>query len=179
MWWSFRSPELSDLKQSSDVFVATQTIMNSQQEGCEKRLWLRLNISPWRNKNVRLFPLPSMLWLLLAVISRWGRDLQIGYPILTVGKCWSSILNLPFYGYYIYIYIYVYVYIILVGGFNPSENISQREGLSHILCVFFGNHQPVNYDKWGMVIHSIVEILLFVYLSMIMYVYIYVVYIYM
>ena len=78
----------------------------------------------------------------------------------------------------LYIYDYVYVYIILVGGFNPSENISQREGLSHILCVFFGNHQPVNYDKWGMVIHSIVEILLFVYLSMIMYVYIYVVYIY-
>ena len=108
MWWSFRSPELSDLKQSSDVFVATQTIMNSQQEGCEKRLWLRLNISPWRNKNVRLFPLPSMLWLLLAVISRWGRDLQIGYPILTVGKCWSSILNLPFYGYYIYICICIY-----------------------------------------------------------------------
>ena len=128
MWWSFRSPELSDLKQSSDVSVATQTIMNSQQEGCEKRLWLRLNISPWRNKNVRLFPLPSMLWLLLVVISRWGRDLQIGYPILTVGKCWSSILKLPFYGYYIYIYmiimyiyIHVYIYIILVVGFKPSE----------------------------------------------------------
>ena len=141
MWWSFRSPELSDLKQSSDVSVATQTIMNSQQEGCEKRLWLRLNISPWRNKNVRLFPLPSMLWLLLMVISRWGRDLQIGYPILTVGKCWSSILKLPFYGYYIYIWllcIYIHVYIYNTGcWFQPLwKNISQWEGLSQSMVSF-------------------------------------------